>query len=169
MRYTTIIDISEIRQIYKSVNTRLVYLHLCLRSGYHDTDRDIVDLSIRKLAMQCGLTVSATRHALSILAKARLIERQGAAIKVAKWLQQEPITPRARTRQQQQLQDAAAARMAQERKREREAAKEAAERAALRAQGKTQYQVYLDDLQRRAAAGDIQAIEALKRHKHTKT
>ena len=167
MRYTTIIDISEIRQIYKSVNTRLVYLHLCLRSGYHDTDRDIVDLSIRKLAMQCGLTVAATRHALSILNKAKLIERQGAVIKVCKWLQQEPITPRARTRQQQKLQDAAAARIAEERKRELEAAKEAAERAALRAQGKTQYQVYLDDLQRRAAAGDIQAIEALKRHKHT--
>ncbi len=167
MRYTTIIDISEIRQIYKSANTRLVYLHLCLRSGYHDTDRDIVDMSIRKMAMQCGLTVSATRHALRILANARLIERQGNTIKVTKWLQQEPITSRAQTRKQQQLQNAAAARMEEERKREREAAKEAAERAALRAQGKTQYQVYLDDLKRRAESGDIQAIEALKRHKHT--
>lgn len=167
MRYTTIIDISEIRQIYKSSNTRLVYLHLCLCSGYHDNDRDIVDLSIRKMAMQCGLTVSATRHALRILANARLIERQGNVIKVTKWLQQEPITSRALIRKQQQLQNAAAARMEEERKREREAAKDAAERAALRAQGKTQYQVYLDDLKRRAESGDIQAIEALKRHKHT--
>ena len=69
MRYTTVIDISDYRHIYKSANCRLVYLHLVLKAGYHDDDRDIVDVSIRNLAMRVGISVSATRHALRMLEK----------------------------------------------------------------------------------------------------
>ena len=73
MRYTTIIDISEIQPIYRNVNARLVYLHLVLKSGYHDNDRDLVSISLRRIAAEVGLTLSATRHAISQLEKAQLL------------------------------------------------------------------------------------------------
>lgn len=50
MRYTTIVDISEYASLYRNHNARLVYLHLALRSGYHDNDRDLIDVSVRRLA-----------------------------------------------------------------------------------------------------------------------
>ena len=77
MRYTTIIDISQMGEIYRNQNVRLIYLHLALRSGYHDDDRDLTDISLRRLSMEAGLTVSATRHAIRILTKAGLLKRQG--------------------------------------------------------------------------------------------
>lgn len=77
MRYTTLIDISEYPQLYRSSSVRLVYLHLVLKSGFHDDDRDLCAVSIRRLANDCGLTVAATRHALGLLEKAAMITRQG--------------------------------------------------------------------------------------------
>lgn len=94
MRYTTLIDISEIPGIYGNHNARLLYMHLALKAGYHDEDRDLVQLSIRNLAMDCGLSVSATRHALKVLQKERLLSRQGTAWKVFKWLVPPPPSPR---------------------------------------------------------------------------
>lgn len=75
MRYTTIIDITELT-LYKNRNTRLVYLHLCLACGYHSEDRDEVRASLRSLASECGLTLSALRCALAQLAAAGLVTRK---------------------------------------------------------------------------------------------
>lgn len=94
MRYTTIIDITEVPDIYRNKNARLVYLHLALRSGYHDSDRDLIDISIRNLAMAVGLSVSATRHALSCLERDKLISREGTSWKILKWVVAELPTPR---------------------------------------------------------------------------
>ena len=95
MRYTTIIDISEIPEIYRNLNTRAIYLHLVLKSGYHDNDRDKARISIRRLASDSGLTVSATRNALQQLEKAGMIERPGdGQIAVRKWILDMKPTPR---------------------------------------------------------------------------
>lgn len=97
MRYTTIIDISEMTDLYRNLNTRAVYLHLVLKSGYHDDDRDKIRISIRRLAAESGLTVSAVRNALQQLEKASMIERtsDGATI-VRKWILE--TKPTARTK-----------------------------------------------------------------------
>lgn len=94
MRYTTVIDITEMPGIYRNQNARLVYLHMVLRSGYHDSDRDLIEISIRNLAMAVGLTVSATRHALACLEREKLISRDGTRWKILKWVVAELPTPR---------------------------------------------------------------------------
>lgn len=101
MRYTTVIDISENPAVYRSINARLLYMHMALKAGYHDDDRDLLDASIRTLARDTGLTVSATRCALANLLANRLIERQGSRWKVTKWLIQELPTPRPKNAKQQ--------------------------------------------------------------------
>lgn len=100
MRYTTIIDISEEGMIYKNVNCRLVYLHLVLKSGYHDDDRDMISISIRTLAARVGISVGATRHALEQLQKAQLLARNGDKWQVKKWTIVTPPTPRKQPKNQ---------------------------------------------------------------------
>lgn len=85
-RYTTIIDISG-APCYRSVSVRLLYLHLCLKAGYHKEDMDIVHLSLVQLAAGTGLTVSAVRHALCHLESAGLVCREGSALRVVKFVQ----------------------------------------------------------------------------------
>lgn len=80
---------------------------MVLASGYHETDMDQVTVSIRGLATQTGLTVSATRHALSVLMKAGLVRRQSGHLHVAKYILQEGIPKRARSKKDQQLQQIA--------------------------------------------------------------
>lgn len=94
MRYTTVIDISDLSAVWRSMNARQLYFFMALRAGWHNEDRDIVDLSIRALASDSGLTVSATRCALALLQKNKLIEKVGSGWKVLKWICQEPPTPR---------------------------------------------------------------------------
>ena len=94
MRYTTLIDISELPQVYRNTNTRLLYLHLVLKSGYHNEDRDLARISLRNLAAAAGLTLSATRHALHILGEAGLVAKEGEAWRVRKWFVADPPTPR---------------------------------------------------------------------------
>lgn len=106
MRYTTIIDIREF-PLYKNPACRTLYLHMVLASGYHETDMDQVTISIRGLATQTGLTVSATRHALSVLMKAGLVRRQSGHFTVAKYILQEGIPKRVRSKKEQQLQQLA--------------------------------------------------------------
>lgn len=94
MRYTTIIDITEQAAVYRNKNCRLLYLHLALVAGYHSEDRDVVSLSFRQLAAGCGLTLSATRHALGILETSGLVKREGAAWNVTKFVVAAPPPPR---------------------------------------------------------------------------
>lgn len=164
MRYTTIIDISELPRIYQNINARLVYLHLVLKSGYHDDDRDLIHMSLRRIAAETGLSLSAIRHAVAQLEKVQLLSRQGDLWLVKKWIIEQRISTRARTaRQQKQIEIEAERRMENER-REREAEIERQRREALAAQGKTQFMLYVERLQREAAAGNMEAAESLKRH-----
>lgn len=104
MRYTTLIDITEMQQIYRSQNCRLLYLHMALKAGYHDDDRDIYDRSIRSLAADVNCTLSATRHALKQLEKVGLIKRQDNHWVIKKFVLTEEPTKRARTKREQQEQ-----------------------------------------------------------------
>lgn len=96
MRYTTVVDISQMQDIYRNHNLRLVYLHLVLKSGYHDDDRDRIRISIRNLAAEVGLTVSATRHALAKLQGEHLLSRDGDIWIVRKYVIENPPTPRSK-------------------------------------------------------------------------
>lgn len=167
MRYTTIIDVSEMPAIYRSTSARLVYLHLCLRAGYHDIDRDLADCSIRKLAADTGLSISATRHALRQLEAARLISRQGTLWFVRKWLEEQPISTRARTQRQQKQAEKEAEAAAAREARERQAAVELARRKTLEQQGKTNFMLYYEDQMRRAEAGDQEAAAIVRKNRQT--
>lgn len=165
MRYTTIIDITQCQDIYRNKNIRLLYLHLVLRSGYHDHDRDLLRCSLRTLAAETGLSVAAVRNALRILEKWQLVKRQGEILNVRKWVPEQTISKRQPSARQQQAAALKATREMEQEQREREAEIERIRRETLAAQGKTSYQIYLDDLEKKANAGDVEARELLKRHK----
>lgn len=167
MRYTTIIDITEMPAVYRCTAARILYLHITLIAGYHDNDRDIVDCSIRSLAAASGLTVSATRHALAVLIKAGLIDRQGLVWHVRKWIPEQPITARAKTAKQQARIEEAAKRKSEQEQRERQLAIEKEQRRQLEAQGKTSFMAYYESLQKRAQDGDQEAIRLCNRHRAT--
>lgn len=162
MRYTTLIDISEIPAAYRCVNARLLYLHLCLKAGYHDEDRDICALSIRSLAADCGITVSATRHALKVLAKYSLIEQRDGVIIVKKWVEQKAISKREAAKT---VPTVAAEREREQRRADEREAEHKALLRDLKEQGKSSLDAYFDMLEKKAAEGDIEAAETLARRK----
>lgn len=94
MRYTTVIDITDFPQIYRNIHARLVYIHMALKAGYHDDDRDVCRLSIRNLAADVGITVSATRNALLQLEKSGLISKGSDCWIVKKWVAMDAPSPR---------------------------------------------------------------------------
>lgn len=167
MRYTTIIDLTEFPALYRSESCRLVYLHLCLRSGYHDHDRDLCGISIRRLAQDTGLTLSAVRCALARLANAQMIAKQGPLWLVRKYVLEQPITTRAKTQRQQKAIEARAMEEQEREERQRRAAIEEQKRLNLRAKGKTNFMVWYEDMMAKAEAGDQEAAAAVKRHAET--
>lgn len=94
MRYTTVIDISDMPEVYRNQAARLLYIHMALCAGYHDDDRDMVRQSLRVMAVRAGLTLSAVRHALGLLQRAGLVSRESEAWRVKKWFVDTPPTPR---------------------------------------------------------------------------
>lgn len=94
MRYTTVIDISDMPEVYRNQAARLLYIHMALAAGYHDEDRDQIRQSLRVMAARAGLTLSAVRHALGLLQRAGLVSKDGDAWKVKKWFVDTPPTPR---------------------------------------------------------------------------
>ena len=163
MRYTTIIDISQCPELYRNKNTRLVYLHLVFKSGYHDHDRDLCRLSIRSIAADTGLSVSAARNALQQLTKWQLLSRTGDIWTVRKWVPEQTITTRSKSVRKQQADEAAAKRIQENEAREREAELERIRRENLAQQGRSSLDEYRDYLKQKAAAGDVEAMEQLKR------
>lgn len=89
MRYTTVIDVTEIPAVWGNPNIRTVYFYLALRSGYHAQDRDRISVSYRRLAALVGISEDAARHALRILEREQLIRREGKDFLVKKWLIEE--------------------------------------------------------------------------------
>lgn len=167
MRYTTIIDISEYPQLYRSASVRLVYLHLVLKSGYHDDDRDLCGVSVRRLANDCGLTVAATRHALALLEKYAMIKRQGSMLLIRKWVVEKAITPRARTQAQARQKEARELEEIDRARRDKQLRAEEKRREDLRASGKTPFMVYYEGLLVKAKEGDPEAIRLVEVHKNT--
>lgn len=168
MRYTTIIDISTSQVLYKSHNIRLVYLHLCLKAGYHDNDRDLVRISIRSLAADVGLTVGAVRHALEQLQKYRMITRRGDLWQVSKWVNEQPITTRAKTaKQQAAISQQAALKKARE-EREQQLEIESMRRKEMLSGDKSSWQLYVENQAKKAAAGEPDAIAWCEKHKDDK-
>lgn len=94
MRYTTIIDITENPELWRNANASRVYLYMVLRSGYHDDDRDLLRVSVRRLAMETGCSVAATRHALQMLVKYQLLQKDGEKWRVRKFVLEQKPTPR---------------------------------------------------------------------------
>lgn len=165
MRYTTIIDITEIPEVYRNHNARLIYLHLTLKSGYRDNDRDMIKISIRVLAIRTGLSVSATRHALTILIRHHLLSRAGDTWLVKKWIIEDTITPRAKTKKQQKAQDAAQAQRDKQAELDKRLEQEQRERLELEQSGKTSFMVYYEGLQVKAKNGDLEAQEKVEKYR----
>lgn len=94
MRYTTIIDVTEIPDIWRNPNVTRLYFYMAMRCGYHDDDRDQLRISIRNLAYAAGLSLSACRHALRVLQSTRLLDRQEDTWIVRKFLLEQKPTSR---------------------------------------------------------------------------
>lgn len=164
MRYTTIIDISEY-SFYRNENCRLLYLHLCLKAGYHDHDRDLVMVSLRQLERQLGMTLSAIRFAVAQLESAGLLTRNGNIWTVKKWIAEQPISSRPKNKKQEESIQRAALREQEREAEERRMEIERAKRENLRQQGKTQFMLYYEEMQQRAQNGDAAASAIVERRK----
>ena len=167
MRYTTIIDLSEYASLYRNHNVRLVYLHMVLKSGWHDEDRDILDMSIRALAQGAGLSISSVRHALKMLEKSHLVVRQGNVWSVRKWVLQETPTPRPRTIKGKKQIEVSERRAVEQAQLDSKLEQSRIEREKMHAAGKTSFMLYYEALQKKAAAGDVDAQELVARHRAT--
>lgn len=165
MRYTTVIDIREVKECYRNINARLIYLHLALMAGWHDTDRDLVDISIRGIAYTLGLSLSATRHALKQLEKGKLIKRQGTLWWVRKWELEEEPSRRPRTKKEQKTIDAAAERKRIDEQRELEHEVERKRRLENLAAGKTSYMLWYEQELKKAETGDEEAKRTVEKNK----
>lgn len=165
MRYTTIIDVTDFPMVYRNINARLLYLHLCLRSGYHDDDRDVLEISIRRLADEVGLTLSATRHALKILERCSLISMQHSVIVVTKWVSERSITKRARTKKDDAQRASLEARNLNQARREKELAESRQQREELEAKGLSPFIVFYEKKFEEYRHGDADALASLQRNK----
>lgn len=167
MRYTTVIDISEFDNVYRNRHAVLIYLHLALKAGWHDHDRDLVEMSLRKIMLETGISLSAVRHAVRILEAANLIKRQGTLWYVRKWEMSQEPTPRPKNARQKRQIDIAAERQAQNERREMEAEIEHARREKQFAEGKNPYMIWYEQQMKKAAAGDIEAQKSVERNRKT--
>lgn len=159
MRYTTIIDISEFPTLYRNVNVRLVYLHLVLRAGYHDEDRDILQTSFRTLAADTALTVSACRHAVATLEAAGMIERKDRLWRVKKWIAESAISKRRKPKTENQEAQERARMMATEaRERERQDMEQ-------KHHGKTSWMLLFEMKQQKAEQGDPEAVQWCRKNR----
>ena len=166
MRYTPIIDISEYKTLYQNINVRLVYLHLVLKSGYHDYNRDMISISLRQLSMEVGITLGAVRHALEILTKAKMIYKKDNVYHVRKWIVEQKITSRATSKRQEQAIQNQKDRAKENKEREIEYQKRQNRVDELRKQGKTEYMLYYENMMKKADMGDLDALKIVERNKH---
>lgn len=153
MRYTTIIDITEVERVWHSMSARNLYLYMCLKCGYQDSNRDIMKVSIRNLAYRTNMTVSAVRHAIAVLQSSGLLRvpEPGHFI-VTKWVPSERPGKRPKSSDI----DPKAAEI-QDRIREREE-----RQIERRNQSESGLEVYLKQLKAKADAGDKEAAKLYK-------
>lgn len=165
MRYTPIIDISEYKTLYQNINVRLVYLHLVLKSGYHDYNRDMIEISLRQLSMEVGITLGAVRHALEILTKAKMIYKKDNVYHIRKWIVEQKITSRATSKRQEQAIQNQKEREKENKEREIEYQERQKRVEELRRQGKTEYMLYYENMMKKAQNGDLDALKIVERNK----
>lgn len=146
---------------------RLVYLHLVLKSGYHDHDRDQVRISYRSLAADSGLTLSQVRHAIKILIKWHMLIRKDNIWTVRKWCQEQTITTRAKSSKEAKKKAQEQAVIA-ERERQRAMDDENRKRRDAEAGERDNYIEFVRKQQQLAAAGDMDAIAWLNEHPASK-
>lgn len=156
MRYTTILDITELPRLWSNSNACLAYLYMVLRCGYHDDDRDIITCSRHDLCSALGLTEDAARHALVQLEKYGLLAAisRGKAgernvYRVKKWLSQ--IKPGKRGVAPPGFDAMAGAREVELKKQAERAKEEEVKRQLLEAFDRldeTQMRTWFDELQR---------------------
>lgn len=164
MRYTTIVDITQSQEIYRNKNTRLIYLHLCLKSGYHDYDRDMIRMSIRTLAMEAGISIAATRNAIRTLEKYQMLKREPEKWTVRKFVMDQPPTPRKKIKAQEELQKIRDERLKKQAQQDQEAERQRKYREELRKQGKNPWMVYFESKMQAAAMGDLEAQDWCRKH-----
>lgn len=120
MRYTTIIDITELPAVYRNSHARDLYLYMVLKSGYHNEDRDQLRKSIRSLAMDTGMSISAVRHALRVLVNNGLLVPMPGGYLVTKFVIEKKPTRRVQNMTEQQQQERARERALEQERRDRE-------------------------------------------------
>lgn len=165
MRYTTLIDISEIAEIYRNPSIVRVYIHMTLKCGYHDTDRDIYTGSIRRIMADLGLSLSATRYAIKVLQAHHLVRLQGGVYVVTKYIPSETITPRPKTAKQAAQQAEAVRRNEAQQTREEAHDDNRRQLEAIWAQGKSSWMVFYENRQRLAQSGDQEAAKWCERNR----
>lgn len=165
MRYTTIIDVRDCPQVYRSVTCRLVYLHLVLKSGYHDHDRDMLRTSLRGLAQDTGCTLSAVRHAVKVLVANKLLVIKGRTWYVRKWVVDQTITTRAQQRAAAKA--AAMTKEQKERARERELRQEEQERQREEHKRNTTNAEQLTEMLSSGQLGTIARLNRIGKHHDT--
>lgn len=164
MRYTTIIDVRYLPW-YRNPSARLVYIHLVMIAGWHDDDRDIARISYRRLAIEVGLTLSATRHALQQLTTTGMITATDKGWMVKKWEIPKDITPLQKIIKGKKSQQAAAAVSTRSRDTMEKLEQERQNREALAISGKSQFMVYYENQLVKANEGDAEALAAVERYK----
>lgn len=165
MRYTTIIDIRELPAVYRNQHCRMLYLHLTLASGYHDDDRDQLRTSIRRIAADTGISVSAVRNALKQLEKYGLLTRNGETWSVKKFILEKSITPRIRSEKKRKEAEAAARAASiqeEQERREKEAKKKYLEE---RKNGRNPLKDMVKEIMLKAQQGDEEAARRLGMYK----
>lgn len=164
MRYTTIIDVRNLSW-YRNPSARLVYIHLVMTAGWHDDDRDIARISYRRLAIEVGLTLSATRHALHQLTTTGMITAIDKGWTVKKWEIPKDITPLQKVIKGKKSQQVLAAAGTGSRDTMEKLEQERQERKALATSGKSQFMLYYEDRLVKANNGDAEALAAVERYK----
>lgn len=165
MRYTTCIDITEFPNVYNNVHARMLYFHLCLKSGYHDDDRDMLHMSLRRLADDVGMTLSALRHALKVLHACRLISVTRSTITVKKWVDEKPITKRKKLNQAQTAKVSATVALQTQKILDEQRRQDAEKRAELERKGLSSFIVYYENRIKQYHEGDVDALASLKRNR----
>lgn len=166
MRYTTIIDITEYSECWRNKNVVLLYLYLCLKCGYHNEDRDLIQISTREMGYRTGLSHSAVRNSIKSLMKFKLISKESdGKWRIVKWVMPEEIKARPKTAKQAKAR--ADLREEDEKRinREREYAARKAEREKLEEQGKTDFMVYYEAQLEKASQGDKEAAKIVEKQR----
>lgn len=131
MRYTTHISVTEIPEIWRNHNATRLYFWMTDICGYHDDDRDMLTASLRRMALACGLTLDAVRHAVGLLQRHGLISRDGKGWRVTKYVIDQKPTARTQAKAKGKTDTASITRLLDDRERRQRAIEDGCRAATL--------------------------------------